>query len=112
MVIKGHRIEKKIKIEEFLEMVGNYSKDKIECTHHTFFRLSKKQRKLFKCEDIREYLLGKKPVSVGIQYNKNYAIFYTYKGNKAIRMMLDIAPQKIGVVTFYIIDKKQIPVIK
>ena len=111
MVVKGHRIEKEIKIEEFIELIGNYSKSNINCTHHAFFRLSEKQRKLFKCEDIKEYLLGKKPILVGIQYNKNYAVFYK-NGENIIRIMLDVAPKRIDVVTFYFIDKKQIPTVK
>lgn len=110
-MIIGHRIEKKINANEFLELVGNYSKDRIHCTEHTFFRLSENQRKLYKCDEIKNYLLEQKPLLVGIQYNKNYAVFYP-RGNEIIKIILDIDAAKIEIVTFYMIDKKHLPVIK
>ena len=112
MVVTGHRIERKVEIDEFLELMKNYSKEKIECTKHTFFRLSEKQRKIFKDEDILRYILEQKPIFVGTQYNGAYAVFYDYKEKDVIRIVLDIKPNKIEVVTFYIIDKKQVPIIK
>jgi len=112
MVVMGHRIERKIEIDEFLDSIGGYSEERIECTKHTFFRLSEKQRKIFKPEDILRYILEQKPILVGIQYNGAYAVFYDYKENDVIRIVLDIKPNQIEVVTFYIIDKKQIPIIK
>ena len=112
MVVTGHRIESKIEVKEFLDLLESYSKDKIECTKHTFFRLSEKQRKIFKSEGILKYLLEQKPILVGIQRNGAYAVFYDYNENDVIRIVLDIKPNKIEVVTFYIIDKKQVPIIK
>ncbi|MCK4670503.1 MAG: hypothetical protein KAT43_04830 [Nanoarchaeota archaeon] len=108
-MIKGHRIEKKEEIETFLERIRHYTKDQIECTKHTFFRLSEKQRKIFKSEDIKRILLESTPLLVGIQFNGNYATFYKFKENKIIRIALDIIPQKIEVVTFMILDKYQVP---
>ena len=46
---------------------------------------------------------------VGIQFNGNYAVFYDYSKNEALRLMLDIQPNKIEIVTFYLPDKTQVP---
>lgn len=108
-MIKGHRIEKKEDSEMFLDRVSQYIEDQIECTKHTFFRLSEKQRKVFKCSDIKRIILDSNPLVVGIQFNGNYAIFYKFKENKVIKVILDIKLHKIEIVTFIILDKNQIP---
>ena len=46
---------------------------------------------------------------VGIQYNKNFAVFYEYSKKEALRIILDVKINQIEVVTFYIINKNQIP---
>lgn len=106
---KGHKIEKKVEIETFLDTIKNYTKDQINTTDHTFFRLSEKQRKIFKDEVLKEYLLAKIPILVGIQFNGNHAVFYDYRKNEALKLILDMQPNKIEIVTFYIIDKSEIP---
>lgn len=108
-MIKGHKIEKEIKIHEFLNIISNYLPEQIKCTSHTFFRLNEEQRKLFKCEELKVFLLEKVPVFAGLQYNSNYAVFYAYKENLLIRLILDISLNEIQIVTFYIIEKKDIP---
>lgn len=108
-MIKGHRIEKEIRKQEFLDIISNYSTSQIKCTEHTFFRLSEEQRKLFKCEELKTFLLEKVPVFAGLQYNSNYAVFYAYKENLAIRLILDISLKEIQIITFYMIEKKDIP---
>ncbi len=108
-MIKGHRIEKKEEASRFLDRIKNYDKEVIYCTKHTFFRLSEKQRKVFKCEYLKRLLLEEEPILVGIQYNNNYAVFYDYKENRVIRIMLDIKPKEIQIVTFYIMDRNKIP---
>ena len=108
-MIKGHRIEKEEDIEIFLDRIGQYNKDQVECTKHTFFRLNEKQRKVFKCVDIKGIILDSSPLLIGIQFNGNYVIFYKFKENKIIKITLDIMPMKIAVVTFVILDKNQIP---
>ena len=72
------------------EIIKEYSKDRIKCTDHTFFRLNEKQRKIFNCETVKEYLFYETPILVGIQENGNYAIFYKYKKKKFLRIILDI----------------------
>ena len=57
-MIKGHKIENKIDIEKFLDIVKNYTEEQIITTQHTFFRLAEKQRKVFKDIVIRDCLLG------------------------------------------------------
>lgn len=111
-MIKGHKIEKEIKLYKFLNIISNYSPDQIKCTSHTFFRLNEEQRKLFKCEELKVFLLEKEPIFAGLQYNNNYAVFYAYKENLAIRLILDISLKEIQIVTFYMIEKKDIPLIQ
>lgn len=111
-MIKGHRIKRKVNIKSFLDLMSNYAKSNIKCTDHTFFRLSEKQRKIFKCENIQNYLLSETPNLVGMQYNGCYAVFYKYNKRDVIRIMLNISLNDIKVVTFYIIDESQVPKIK
>ena len=106
---KGHKIEKKVEVKAFLDTLKSYTKDQINTTDHTYFRLSEKQRKIFKDEVLKEYLLAKIPILVGIQFNGNYAVFYDYSKNEVLRLMLDIQPNKIVIVTFYQPDKTQVP---
>ncbi len=108
-MVKGHRIEKKVEAGVFLDTIKNYNKDQINTTDHTFFRLSEKQRKIFKDAVLKEHLLEKIPILVGIQFNGNYAVFYDYSKNEVLRLMLDIKPNKIEIVTFYLTDKTQVP---
>jgi len=109
---KGHRIKKRINVNTFRDIIAGYSKDSITCTDHTFFRLSEKQRKIFTCKDIKEYILENTPVFVGVQYNDRWATFYKHKKKRFIRIILHILPESIKVVTFYILEPDQIPRIK
>jgi len=47
---KDTKIEKRVKIEDYLRVIKKYAKEEIECTEHTFFRLSQKQRGVFTCK--------------------------------------------------------------
>ena len=88
-MVSGHRIEKKIPVEEFLETLTNYNREDIFCTKHTFFRLSEEQRNVFKCDTIRDFLLGQTPKLVGVQFNQLYAVFYPHK-KCAILILFDL----------------------
>lgn len=112
MIVLGHRIAKTIDISEFKEMLKNYRREHVICTEHTFFRLSEKQRKLFTCEKIKEYIFDYEPVMVGIQHNGCHAVFYKHEKQRFLRIILDIRAHNICVVTFYMIEKNQLPVIK
>ena len=96
----GNLIARKIKVEEFIQIIEGYKSEQIECTDHTFFRLSEKQRKIFKCEKLKEYILHDTPIMVGIQNNGNYALFYKHE-KKIMRMIADIQHQKVKIVSFY-----------
>jgi len=43
-MVKGHRIEKKVEVETFLDIIKSYTRDQINTTDHTFFRLNEQQR--------------------------------------------------------------------
>ena len=102
------KIKEKLGIDKFLKLINKYSSEQIECTSHTFFRLSQKQREIFTCEELRKILLEMKPFLVGIQYNKNYALFYKYQ-DKILKMILRISDRKVNIITFYFIKEWQVP---
>ncbi|MBI3412537.1 MAG: hypothetical protein HY051_00460 [Candidatus Aenigmarchaeota archaeon] len=106
---RRHRIEKFEDVASFKERVKYYNETDIECTSHTFFRLSEKQRKIFTCYKIAEFLLYKTPAKVGVQYNQNYAVFYDYKERRILKVVIRLMPNKINIVTFYILDSRQLP---
>ncbi len=107
-MVHGNKIIERVDIEYFLEIIKNYDPEQVECTNHTFFRLNDEQRKVFKCEYLRNYIIYEYPILVGIQKNKNYAVFYKYE-NKVIKIIIDIQIDKINIVTFYFIENSQIP---
>ncbi len=102
------KIKKRVDINEFVKFIKEFNKEYIECTDHTFVRLSQKQRKIFTCEELKRILFDEKPFLVGIQHNENYAVFYKHK-NKNLKIILGINSQKINIVTFYYIEQWQIP---
>ena len=103
----GNRIVKMIKINDFIDILKEYPKEKIECTGHTFFRLSQKQRKIYTPDELIKILKEENPILAGLQKNGNYAIFYKYK-NKHLKIILGINPRKINIVTFYFIKEWQL----
>lgn len=107
MLYSGSNIKKKIKVQDFINLIKRYN-NKIECTPHTLFRLSQKQREIFACEELKDILLKDVPFLAGIQENNNYAIFYRHK-NKNLKIIVVIEPQKVKIVTFYYILEWQIP---
>ncbi len=104
---KGHRIERKLDIKEFINIIKIYDKSSILITKHSLFRLNEEDKKLYK-EKSKDILLNEVPILVGIQYNKSYAVFYKYN-NDIIKVILDIQRNKVYIVTFYIIDNNQLP---
>ena len=110
-MIKGHKIELEIEIKEFLDWIRNIKEADIITTKHTFFRLKEGERKVFKDRIIKEYILSDTPILVGKQYNGSYAVFYNYYED-VLKLILDIQPNKINVVTFCILDSKQLPKIR
>lgn len=111
-MIGGNRIRERVPADEFMETLKGYGRENVACTEHTFFRLSQKQRELFTCESIREILFGDLPVLVGLQNNGCFAAFYKHKSHRFIRILLDVKVDRIDVVTFYVIEEWQLPVIR
>ena len=107
-MFKGTNIEKRVEIEELIKFLRKYKSRQIECTSHTFIRLSEKQRKIYTCDELRRILTQESPFLVGFQYNENYAVFYKYKG-KNLKMIFCFDDRKIKIVTFYFIEEWQIP---
>ncbi len=104
----GTKIKKKVGIKEFLDFLKDYDKENIECTDHTFFRLSEKRSKTFTCDELKRVLIKETPFLVGLQNNDNYAVFYTYN-NKNLKIIVNLGNRKIKIVTFYFIEEWQIP---
>ena len=77
-MIKGHRIEKRISTEEFIQLIESTKKENIHITDHALFRLKEKDRKIFKDKIVKDMIKTETPLFIGIQYNKNYALFYRY----------------------------------
>lgn len=96
-------------IKEFRDQVKHINF--ITSTAHTAFHLKKAERDIFIDQIIKEYINIENPMLVGLQKNGCYAVFYRY-GNDILRVILDMQINKIEIVTFYIIDKKQLPEIR
>lgn len=107
-MLESTKIIKKRSIEKLFGTIKKFSKENIECTPHTFFRLSEKQRKIFTCDELKEILLKKKPFLTGIQHNENHALFYKHQ-KKNLKIIINVNHRKIKIVTFYFIREWQIP---
>lgn len=83
--------------------------ERIYCPPHVFFRFSDKQRRIFNETSLKKILLEKWPNKVGLQYNRRYALFYRYKRHQFRRVMVEIKENEAWVITFYILDSKQLP---
>ena len=108
-MIDGTRIKKKLDEEAFHHRLSLYNKDSIECTQHSFFRFSEKQRQTFTCDFAKNFLMNNKPVLAGLQNNGHYAVFYECKDDKFMKIIITFISDKIRVVTFYTIEKGQLP---
>ncbi|HLC58301.1 MAG TPA: hypothetical protein VJI68_00400 [Candidatus Nanoarchaeia archaeon] len=109
-MVDGHKIIESVKIEIFLEKIKFIDKNDIEAIdEHAFFRLNIKDRKTFKDKIINEYLLGADPIFVGIQKNEAWVVIYNYNKEQALKIILNIGLNKVLIITFYIINKNNIP---
>lgn len=102
------KIKKRVEVKVFLDFIKDYKEEQIECADHTFFRLSEKQRKIFKCPELKRILIKEIPFLVGIQYNQNYTVFYKHQ-NKNLKIIVNFKDRKVKIVTFYFIEEWQIP---
>jgi hypothetical protein len=110
IMLNETKIEKKVKVKDFVGFIKEYKEKDIECTDHTFFRFSDKQRKKFTCAELKRVLLHEEPFLVGVQYNKNYAVFYKYS-NRNLKIIANLSNNKVKIVTIYFIAEWQIPII-
>lgn len=106
---KGFRISEYENATVFHERMKNFGNESIECTNHTFFRLSEKQKKEFTCDTLKSFLLNEFPLKAGIQVNGNYAIYYKYAENRVLKIVMAFYPTMARIVTFKILDKSQLP---
>lgn len=89
-------------------MIQEFEEKDIETTPHSFFRFSEKQREIYNRKFISEILLYQTPFLVGIQNNNSWALFYKYE-KEIWRVIVDLQIDKIYIVTFYKINREQIP---
>ncbi|MEK6903658.1 MAG: hypothetical protein AABW64_03365 [Nanoarchaeota archaeon] len=106
-MVDSHKIIEKVETGVFIERIKYLKKEDVEVSDHAVFRVKKAERKAFK-DEIIDILLHENPLLVGIQRNKNYAVYYKYKSD-TLKMILDMTPKSIKVVTVYIVDNKQVP---
>ena len=109
IMIKGHRIAGFEDVRLFAGRMQSFRPEHIECTSHTFFRLSGKQREIFTCAMLRKWLQEETPVIVSVQNNGCFSAFYKTKEQRYIRIIIDIGSERIRIVTFYIVEKDQLP---
>jgi len=105
-MFRGHRILEKVEVQHFFDLIRYFDESRVILTNHAFFRLDHVQRKVFKEGVLKDMVLRDVPVLVGLQANKNYAVFYRY-GSDFFRVVLDVKPGMVYVVTFYLV--KQLP---
>lgn len=107
---RGHRIKEFEEPQRFIERIQSMNPVAIACTDHALFRLSEKQRKVFTEARLKRFLNDETPIKVGIQYNGCFAAYYPYSDkDDAIRIVVDIKPASAEIITFYIVDRSQIP---
>ncbi len=106
-MVEGNKIEEKVEIETFIERIKHLKREDIEVKDHAVFRVKKAERKAFK-DKLRDILLHENPFLVGIQRNKSYAVYYKHDSN-VIKMILDMQPKSITIITAYVVDNKQVP---
>ena len=105
-MILSHNKRAKVSIKEFSEKIIRV-KDNIITTKHTFFRLSEKQRKVYDERILKDILLNQKPLEIWEQENGNNAVFYDFENKRIIKLILNFISDKVYIVTFYCLNKKQ-----
>jgi hypothetical protein len=108
-MVEGHKIIKNIPIDEFISRISDYSMDEIILSNHTLFLIREKDRKIFKDKVIKLIVQRTNPINVGLQKNGCYAVFYNHDAGLVFRVIMDIQPSKVFIVTFYAIEKTRMP---
>jgi hypothetical protein len=107
MVIWDHDIVDKISKKKFAKRIKNFKEKDIDITYHALFRLNQKQRKIYEDKVLKDIISNQEPIEIGKQDNGNMAVIYYYKDNKIIKILMKLRPNKIYIVTFYILNKRQ-----
>lgn len=105
-MVRGHRIKEMVDTRKFLSEISSFREEQVVTAKHAFFHLKVGNGKIFKEQIIKKMVLEEHPLLVWLQYNRKYAAFYRYDGY-IIRIILDVKPEKIVIVTYYAPD--QIP---
>ncbi len=111
-MIDSQKITEPVKVEDFIEKIKDYGPNDVVCTGHPLFRLSEKQKETFNCGTINQYLFEEIPVLVGIQKNGRYSVFYKHTKQRYMKIIIIIKVDRIEIVTIYVIEKSQLPIIK
>ncbi|MBU2652470.1 MAG: hypothetical protein KKA81_16205 [Bacteroidetes bacterium] len=107
-MLDEHKIGDKIKVSEFIKRVKQFGIGNIETTAHTFFRLSQRQRKIYTEDSLKEIVFNETPLEIGVEKNGNCAVIYNFdKGEALLKIIISLGSNKIYIVTFYILNKKQ-----
>jgi len=109
-MIFGHKIKKEVVVNTFLDRIRDIKEENIETSSHSFTRFNEEQRKKYDRKFICDILLHETPFLVGIQNNDLWALFYGPK-KEIWRVMIDLKIDKIYIVTFYKINREQVPTI-
>jgi len=107
MILREHNVKEKISRKEFKSKIEKVPENNIITTKHTFFRLSEKQRKIYDEKLLKEFILKKEPIEIWKQMNDNLAIIYKFRENNHLKIIVNLAPKKVYIVTFYILNRKQ-----
>ncbi|HEA46532.1 MAG TPA: hypothetical protein ENH99_02000 [Candidatus Pacearchaeota archaeon] len=105
-MIDSHKIKEKISVKSFMQKFDSYSQEDLEITPHAFFRLSQKQRRLYEKDRLIQVIYSTKPIEVSIHKDGRYAVIYPFE-KRLLKVLFEIYPKKIYIVTFYILNKKQ-----
>ncbi len=107
-MVEGHKINKKVSIKEFIEIIKSISKEDLDVTDHALFRIMQKDRESFKEYIIKELILNENPILVGIQNNGLYTVYYK-KDKEITKLIIEVKFNKLNIVTVYKIREEQIP---
>jgi len=111
-VAASTRIVEHVPNEVWKKTLAKYSDDRIIAVSHALFRLSEKQRKVFKEENLKKILLEATPVFVGVQRNGRYAVFFEGNDKYYMRIVCELNVRNIEIVTFYNVTKETLRTIE
>lgn len=106
-MIREHAMNDKISRKVFLSRIRAYPSESIEITKHALFRLDERQRKIYQQDILKKIIMEKSPLEIVKQQNGNLAVLYPYESNRILKIVMNLRPQKLYIVTFYILTREQ-----